>query len=730
MRKKLMLSLLCALMLLLSSAGRTMDEGMWLLDTIGKLPVSDMKSHGLELTPEQIYSANGPSLKDAIVLLGGGTSSFVSPEGLMVTNHHVAYGSIQSLSSVKTDYLKDGFWAKTRDEELRTNLTAQIVTEIKDVTSEVLSAVNDTMSAGQRAAAIRERSREIERTAKGNSDLTCRVSEMYSGVSYYLFTFQALTDVRLVYAPPSAIGNYGGEVDNWIWPRHTGDFSIMRAYVGPDGKPAKYAKENVPFKPKVFLPISAAGYKEGSFAMIMGFPGRTFRYREASSVELARDETLPLTVELYKTRMDIINAASENDRSVAIKYASKVRGIANTYKNYLGTLEGMRRANLLDIKRKDEEQFTAYINASPELTKKYGTLLDDMAKANADLKTFNQKYIFLNNLTAGVDILRLANRFRTYAQGSQSEAQKVALREVISTTFKNFDLNVEKQLLTALILKGADLPASQQVAALTDIYGDRTGTRRQQKVKDFVDDLYDDSDLSTPEGCEKLLEKGGEKIVKDDYLKFAAKIDAEQTPIAAKNTAYNATIGGLRAKYVQARLDYQKGELVYPDANRTIRFTYGQVRPYKPRDAVEYDYSTTLTGVMEKETGKDPFIVPPKLKELWQKKDFGQYADPKTGDIPVAFIADLDITGGNSGSPVINGKGELIGCAFDGNWEAVVGDYYFQPALNRTIAVDTRYMLFILDKYSNAQNILKEMVIRWAPASAMQSGGSQHAGSN
>jgi hypothetical protein len=680
MRKKLMLSLLCALMLLLSSAGRTMDEGMWLLDTIGKLPVSDMKSHGLELTPEQIYSANGPSLKDAIVLLGGGTSSFVSPEGLMVTNHHVAYGSIQSLSSVKTDYLKDGFWAKTRDEELRTNLTAQIVTEIKDVTSEVLSAVNDTMSAGQRAAAIRERSREIERTAKGNSDLTCRVSEMYSGVSYYLFTFQALTDVRLVYAPPSAIGNYGGEVDNWIWPRHTGDFSIMRAYVGPDGKPAKYAKENVPFKPKVFLPISAAGYKEGSFAMIMGFPGRTFRYREASSVELARDETLPLTVELYKTRMDIINAASENDRSVAIKYASKVRGIANTYKNYLGTLEGMRRANLLDIKRKDEEQFTAYINASPELTKKYGTLLDDMAKANADLKTFNQKYIFLNNLTAGVDILRLANRFRTYAQGSQSEAQKVALREVISTTFKNFDLNVEKQLLTALILKGADLPASQQVAALTDIYGDRTGTRRQQKVKDFVDDLYDDSDLSTPEGCEKLLEKGGEKIVKDDYLKFAAKI--------------------------------------------------GQVRPYKRRDAVEYDYSTTLTGVMEKETGKDPFIVPPKLKELWQKKDFGQYADPKTGDIPVAFIADLDITGGNSGSPVINGKGELIGCAFDGNWEAVVGDYYFQPALNRTIAVDTRYMLFILDKYSNAQNILKEMVIRWAPASAMQSGGSQHAGSN
>ena len=729
MRKKLMPLLLCALALFLSFAGRTMDEGMWLLDTIGKLPVSEMKKHGLELTPEQIYSANGPSLKDAIVLLGGGTSSFVSAEGLMVTNHHVAFGGIQSLSSVKEDYLKDGFWAKTREEELSTNYTAQIVTEIKDVTPEVLSAVNDTMSAEKRAAAIREKSREIETAAKGSSDLTCRVSDMYSGVSYYLFTFQAFTDVRLVYAPPSAIGNYGGEVDNWIWPRHTGDFSIMRAYVGPDGKPAKYSKENIPYKSKVFLPISAAGYEEGSFAMIMGFPGRTFRYREASSVELSRDESLPLTVDLYKSRMDIIDAASKTDRAVGIKYASKVRGIANTYKNYLGTLEGMRRTDLLDLKKKEEERFTAYVNSSPELTKKYGTLLSDMAKANAELKTFNQKSIYLNNLTGGVDIIRLANRFRTYAQGSQTEKEQAAVREIVSSTFKNFDLNVEKALLAALILKGATLPPGQQVAALQEIYGKKTGAEREEEVKEFVDELYDETSLSTREKCEELLAKGGEKIVKDDYLKFVAKIDAEQTPITAKTSAYNATIASLRTKYVQARLSWKRGELVYPDANRTIRFTYGQVKMFKPRDAVEYDYFTTLSGVMEKETNEDPFTVPSKLKQLWQKKDFGRYADPKTGDIPVAFIADLDITGGNSGSPVINGKGELIGCAFDGNWEAVVGDYYFQPELNRTIAVDARYMLFVLDKYSGAQNILKEMVIRWGTKTVTQTK-DQHIGTN
>ncbi|RPH38210.1 hypothetical protein EHM92_00605, partial [bacterium] len=402
--------------------------------------------------------------------------------------------------------------------------------------------------------------------------------------------------------------------------------------------------------------------------------------------------------------------------------ASKVRGVANTYKNYLGTLEGMRRADLLDLKKKDEEKFTAYVNSSPELTKKYGTLLADMAKANAELKAFNQKSIYLNNLTGGVDMIRLANRFRVYAQGSQTEKEQTAVREAVNTTFKNFDLKLEKTLLTALILKGAALPADQQVAALREIYGSKTGAEREEEVREFVDDLYDETSLSSPEGSEKLLARGGEKLVKDEYLQLAAKIDAEQAPVTAKTNAYNATIGKLRAKYVEARLGWKKGELVYPDANRTIRFTYGQVKPFKPRDAVEYSYFTSLTGVMEKETSEDPFVVPSKLKQLWQKKDFGSYADARTGDIPVAFIADLDITGGNSGSPVINGKGELIGCAFDGNWEAVVGDYYFQPELNRTIAVDARYMLFVLDKYSNAQNILKEMVIRWGARTVTDTG--------
>lgn len=700
------------------------DEGMWLLTQLDKLPWADMQQHGLRLSPKQIYSEDSASLKDAIVLLGGGTSSFVSADGLVLTNHHVAFSAIQSVSSTQDDYLKDGFLAKTREEELSIpTYTAQIVTSMRDVTSEILGAVSDTMSAAGRGSAITAKSRAVEKAAKEGSDLDFRVSEMYNGVKYVLFGYTVLRDIRLVYAPPTAIGNYGGEVDNWYWPRHTGDFSFMRVYVGPDGKPAKYSKQNIPYRPKMFLPISIAGFKEGDFAMIMGFPGRTFRYRTVPEIELARDETLPLTMELYKKRMDIIEAAGKKDRAIEIKYASKWRGLANTFKNYEGTLEGLGRSHVIALRQEQEKQFQDFLHSRPELQQQYGNVLQDISTVYQDLKTFNRKQVVLGQVLSGSAVVPLAVRFKdlagSFVKDSASgemkppEATVNSLKESIPAIFKDIDINVEKELLSAMILKAADLPSGQHIAKVRQIVGDKTGESRERAVTEFVDDLLKDSKLNNKEDALKLLSKSANDIRDDALVKFVVALDPDNSDVQAKSAAYTAKINVARMKLMQATMAW-KGPDIYPDATRTLRFTYGKIESYDPRDAVHYSYVTKLGGVIEKETGEEPFIVPPKLKEEYEKKDFGRYADPALGDVPVAFLADLDITGGNSGSPVINGNGELIGIAFDGNWEAVVGDYYFQESLNRSINVDARYVLFVLDKFSGAENVMKELVVKGA----------------
>jgi hypothetical protein len=721
MKAKITKFILLTVLFLVFAALSFPDEGMWTMNQLGKLPWEKMQKNGLQLTPEQIYSTNSTSLKDAIILLGGGTSSFISADGLILTNHHVAYGAIQSVSSVEEDRLKDGFLAKTKGEELSIPAySAQIVVSQKDVTDEVMSAVSDTMAPESRSKAIQMKSREIEKREKGTTEYECRVSEFYNGVKFYLFTLEVFRDIRLVYAPPTAIGNYGGEVDNWYWPRHTGDFSLMRVYIAPDGKHSKYAKENVPYQPKVFLPISNQGFREGDFAMIMGFPGRTFRYRTSPEIQLAHDETLPLSMELFKLRMDIVEGAGKNDRTTEIKYASQWRGWANVYKNYQGTLEGMKRSNIMKLRKDEERIFQEFLQSKPDLQKKYGTILSDINSMYENLKSFNQKQIALSQLMGSSGILQLANRFRNFANSfskdSTGELKPPAssveeLKNAIPLIFKNLSLHVDKELLTAMLLKASELPAGQQIEAVQKIIGTKTGEKRDNAIKEFIDDLYDDSKLVTPEGCLKLIGKDSDDILDDEFIKFSVSLDKDNSQLTATVSAFNANISKLRSKLLEATMAW-KGSDIYPDANRTLRLTYGEIKSYDPRDAVHYDYETTLGGMMEKETGENPFIVPPKLRQLWENKDFGKYSDPRINDVPVAFIANLDITGGNSGSPVINGKGELIGLAFDGNWEAVVGDYVFQEHLNRTINVDARYILFILDKYSDAKNILDELVIK------------------
>ncbi len=697
------------------------DEGMWLLDSISKLPMDGMKKAGLELTPEQIFSNTNPSLKDAIVLLPGGTGGFVSEEGLIVTNHHIAFAGIQELSSEGDDYLKNGFLATSRDKELSTSYTAEIVQTITDVTDEVLSATTDEMKEDERERATRSKRKEIEDRVQDSTNLACRVADMYGGVKYYLFTSLQLKDVRLVYAPPEAIGVFGGETDNWTWPRHTGDFALMRAYVGPDGKPAKYSELNIPYTPRKFLPISLDGVPEHSFAMIMGFPGRTFRYREAASIQLSQEVTLPLTNDLFKLRTGIIERWSNRDRTIAIKYASKHRRLANTQKNSVGTLQGLRRTGLVSAKHADEARLAAYISSNPRAARKYGNLLTDMKAANDELRSFSTKSIFVNNVNGAVELFMIAGRFGTYLNSLKKddagrmrdpeEKDRQPVREFLAGLFKNFDVDVDKEMLTALILKNAELPENQQVKVFAEIYGRRTGNDRERRVREFVNELYEDTRLASEENSVKLLMRKPSAILDDEAVVFHQKYSTEASAVSASYQSVLRKLNGLRTRYVEAWLEWKGDDLTYPDANRTIRFTYGTVQPLAPRDAVVYSTVTTLAGVMEKESDEPDFHVPAKLKELWQNKDFGPYADPKLKDVPVAFISNLDITGGNSGSPVINGKGELIGCAFDGNWEGVVGDYIFEDNLNRCISVDSRYMLFVLDKFSGGGNILKELVI-------------------
>jgi hypothetical protein len=692
---------------------KSIDEGMWLLNS---LPIQAMKAKGLQLSAEEIFSSTSPSLKDAVVLLGGGTGSFVSAEGLIMTNHHVAYAAIQSLSSVEHDYLKDGFLAKTRDEELPAErYTASINKDIVDVTADVLGAVNDTMTVEERAKAIEEKSRELESKWKEKTKLDCRVTDMFNGLKYFLFTSERLLDVRLVYAPPSSVGNYGGEVDNWMWPRHTGDFSIFRAYVGPDGKPAKYSKQNVPYKPAKYLPISQTGVQDGSFVMVMGYPGRTYRYRDSYSIALAQEETYPLMIDLFKTRMDILMNAGKSDKAVEIKVASKVRGLANTYKNYEGMREGIRKYKILEWKQGLEADFTKWLSTSPELEKKYGDVLPNIGKQYAELRTFNKKQIVMQNITFGGDLLRIATRFASLAQSKAkqepTEGEISNLKTFVHNVLKDVDVQADKDVMIALFLKAADLPADQKIAAVEEIVNGKTGTKREEAVRDYFNDLYSDSHLTSVDGCDELMKKDAGDIEDDPFVRLARDLDKDNKQIAEKVAKFNTNVSALRGQLMEAWAKW-KGELTYPDANRTLRLTYGTVQGFSPRDAVSYYWETKLGGVIEKETGEDPFIVPPKLKQLYETKDFGDYADPKLGDVPVCFLADCDITGGNSGSPVINGRGEFVGAAFDGNWEAITGDYRFDPPLNRMIAVESTYILFILDKFAGAENILKELDIR------------------
>ncbi|HPG33048.1 MAG TPA: S46 family peptidase, partial [Lentimicrobium sp.] len=665
------------------------DEGMWLPMFIERLNYVDMQKEGLKLTAEEIYSINHSSLKDAIIQFGNGcTGELISSQGLVLTNHHCGYGSIQSHSTIDHDYLADGFWAMSQKEELpNEGLTARFLVRIEDVTKTFLDQLNNQMSETERNAKISELAKSIEADAEKGNDYDARVASFFNGNEFYLFVYELYRDVRLVGAPPSSIGKFGADTDNWMWPRHTGDFSMFRIYADAQGKPADYSKNNVPLKPKHHLPVSLNGYDKGDFAMIMGYPGSTDRYLTSWGVELAIETSNPTIVKIREKKLAIMRKDMDANREVGIKYASKYAQTSNYWKYYIGQTRGLKRLKVLEDKQAIEAEFANWVNANAAAKATYGEALSDIETAYKTIGAYTlQRYYFGEGIMRGAEILGLAQSFSGLAAELKSEnpsAEKLAkiqenLHKSVEKYFKNYNLATDRKLLEAMLQMYAEnVPAEQQPAGFSQMVAKSKGDFA--RIADFV---FGKSVFTDEQIVNAFIDKPSLKTLEKDPAYHLVKIMIEKYRENQKmvEDAYQMLDRGNRL-FVAGLREMQPERKFYPNANSTMRLTYGKILDYYPADAVHYNYYTTMKGIMEKEDPSNwEFVVPAKLKELYEKKDFGPYA-MANGEMPVAFLSTTDITGGNSGSPVLNGNGELIGLAFDGNWEAMSGDIAFEPEL-------------------------------------------------
>ena len=733
------------LFFLFASVGKTYaDEGMWLPMFVERLNYVDMQKAGLQLTADEIYSVNNASLKDAIVGLSNGptpsgyfcTGEIVSDQGLLFTNHHCGYDNIQKHSTIEHDYLTDGFWAASLAEELpNPDLSVSFLIKMADVTDSVMAVVNDSMSAQDRSAAIRKKTAELRKAWNEDDKYNVVVKSFFEGNEYYLFVYEVFTDVRLVGAPPSAVGKFGGDTDNWMWPRHTGDFSIFRVYTGPDGRPAEYSTENIPLKPKHHLPVSLDGVKKDDFTMIWGFPGSTDRYLTSFGVDFNIEKQFPAIIELFGDKLATWKEYMDADQQVKIQYASKYAGVANTWKYLIGQTRGLKRLDVKGQKEFLENDFSQWATADQEREKRYGDVLSTMKSGYEQMSTTIEPMLY-NNLAGlgGAEIIGFALDFSSLTEllkpidkkelpkdkdlakkmiaDRQVELDAVIaeLRESAAEHFKNYYAPADQQVLQVMMEKYTKkIPVEAQVEAVKEMLAKSKGS-----YADFAAMVFEKSIFTSQDKVEAFLAKPNVKqLQKDPAMQLANGFMAKTMEVAGGFRAAQASLSTAKRLLIDGLRKMQPDKVFYPDANSTMRMTYGSVQDYIPADAIHFDYITTEKGILEKEDpSNDEFIVPAYLKSLIEKKDFGPYGED--GKLVVCFLSTNDITGGNSGSPIINGKGELIGIAFDGNWEAMSGDIAFEPALQRTINVDIRYVLFIIDKYAGATRLIDELTIRKA----------------
>ena len=713
---KRLFTLLIASLVWISSWAGSFDEGMWLPILLKDYNYEQMKKLGLKLTPEQIYNANQASMKDAIVWFGGFcTGEIISEKGLVLTNHHCGYDAVATLSTVEDNILDNGFFAKGHHEERPVEgLWAAVLVRMEDVSDRVLPKL-EGFGDTERKKKIEELREEIEKEATEGNHYTATVKGIFNDNQFILFVMERYTDIRLVGAPPQNIGKYGGDTDNWMWPRHTGDFSMFRIYAGPDNMPAQYNAENKPYQPKHSLPVSLKGVDEGDYAMVMGFPGRTNRYASSFELEIAIDLVNPSIVELRDARLKIMMEEMRKDDSLRLLLSSRYAQIANYWKYYIGQTEQLKRLKVVDGKRDLETRFEAWAKGKSE----YEEILNNLRQAHNNFRTVALQPTYLNEGIFGsatalnaYRLMGLETLIDNKEKKEQLDMVLNRLKESVPGYFESYNKVIDQRIVAAtLYLYYKNIPQDQHPELIAKILKKYRKLEPEEAFKEYAEDMFEKTMFTSPEAMLAFLEKpSAKKLTKDPMYEYAnAFITNYFANYKTQVDAYYATKSLQMRLYVKGLMEMDSTLVQYPDANSTLRLTYGTVQSYDPKDAVHYDYYTTIEGVMEKYVPGDyEFNLPQGLLDLYAKKDYGQYANAK-GELPVGFITNNDITGGNSGSPVINGNGELIGLAFDGNWEAMSADIVFDPRYTRCINVDIRYVLFIIDKYHGATNIIDEL---------------------
>lgn len=706
---------LIATVILLTHAGPVFaDEGMYPISEIHKI---NLKSKGLKLKTSDIYNPDDVSWIHAIVSLGFCTGSFVSDQGLILTNHHCAFGAVQSASSTANDYIRDGFLARSLEEEIPAkDYTVRITETYQDVTPVIMKDISDTMDALSRAHAISENMRAAADNArKQNPDMQVEIMEMLPGKSYVIFYYTLLKDIRLVYVPPRSIGEFGGEEDNWVWPRHTGDFAFIRAYVSKEGKAAAYSKDNVPYKPKKFLRIAAQGVSENDFVFILGYPGRTFRHRPAEYIAYEQDVRMPYLAGLMEWQIRTMEQMSRQDHAVSIKLAQRIKSLANTSKNYRGKLKSMKAIDLVQKRRDEEKALWAYIDKDPSRKVRYGSLKNDIETQSALIRKsgeyefvldyFRRSVYLIDMGYAVIDAMFELQKPDQDRRTLYKDENRPSLISHIRGKLFNYHEPADKLFFADLLKRTGQLPAGNRFA-----YADRLLTRHSPD--EIADQLYGQTNLSKDSLWLDYLKTKPSEIasLKDPMMDFIFEYYKLSQNFRAEQDEQNAILNKLFADLIDIRSRFLQKNFI-PDANRTLRFTFGYIRGYSPADALHCAPLTTLKGILEKTTGEEPFDTPAKLINLIRKRTFGKYKDKKLNDVPVAMLYNTDTTGGNSGSPVMNAKGEIVGLNFDRAFEATINDFAWNESYSRSIGVDIRYILWVLDHFAGAQNVLNELKV-------------------